>query len=142
MVQPLAWFRPSLRDIRRYLARAEPGLPTAATPGTILIDIGTTAVFDTTKFAGTADPTGMRRLDPPVSGGRVGAMAASTTARHTGCPATPDARGAAVAAGGPGAAPGAVANPDPVRRPDQSNFGLVDAWPNARRLSLQQAIGP
>ena len=55
------------------------GLLEAITPGTLMIDFGTTSVAATKRFAALVAERGAAWVDAPVSGGQVGARAASLT---------------------------------------------------------------
>lgn len=57
----------------------EAGILSALKPGSLVIDMGTTAVPDTARFADLVRDAGGRWLDAPVSGGEVGATEASLT---------------------------------------------------------------
>jgi 2-hydroxy-3-oxopropionate reductase len=48
-------------------------------PGTLVVDMGTTAVMDTRRFAGAIKNAGGDYVDAPVSGGQVGAEAGELT---------------------------------------------------------------
>lgn len=55
------------------------GMLTAIAPGTLVIDFGTTSVAATRRFADLVAKRGAAWVDAPVSGGEVGARAASLT---------------------------------------------------------------
>lgn len=62
-------------------------LTPALRPGLLVIDMGTTAVNDTRRFAAAAAERGAEWLDAPVSGGAVAAQAATLTIMAGGSPA-------------------------------------------------------
>lgn len=55
------------------------GLAPALRPGSLLIDMGTTAVMPTREFAARLAARGVDYIDAPVSGGEIGAIDASLT---------------------------------------------------------------
>jgi 3-hydroxyisobutyrate dehydrogenase-like beta-hydroxyacid dehydrogenase len=58
----------------------------AARPGTLVVDMGTTAVSDTRRFAAEVEAAGGLYVDAPVSGGEIGAREASLSIMAGGTP--------------------------------------------------------
>lgn len=61
-------------DAVKAVLFGEQGLTKALRPGTLVIDMGTTAVNDTREFARKLREQGVEYIDAPVSGGEMGAI--------------------------------------------------------------------
>lgn len=69
---------PDTPDVERVLLGPQ-GVVAGLRPGTLVIDMSTISPIETARFAGAVRAAGGSYLDAPVSGGQVGAKAASLT---------------------------------------------------------------
>lgn len=69
---------PDTPDVARVLT-SEGGVVAGLRPGSLVIDMSTISPIDTARLAGTVRAAGGAYLDAPVSGGQVGAEAATLT---------------------------------------------------------------
>jgi 2-hydroxy-3-oxopropionate reductase len=76
---------PDTPDVERVLLGAD-GVRDALTPGSIVVDMSSISPLATKRFARSVEEKGAQYLDAPVSGGEVGAKAATLTIMVGGAP--------------------------------------------------------
>jgi 2-hydroxy-3-oxopropionate reductase len=120
------------------------GVLTGLKPGQLVIDMGTTAVEATRRFAGEVEAAGGVYVDAPVSGGQVGAVEAGLTIMCGGTPEAFDrARPLLEAMGKQITHVGAIGAGQVAKAANQVIVGLtISAVAEALHLAVRSGVDP